>query len=223
MSDVGPDSPLTSYLAMRFALILSLLIAIVAVIFAFYNPDIVNVDLIYQEVQSPMALVIIVSLLAGVLAGILASVPSIVRRGAEVRQLRRLNDELQAAHTSAVQRPYTEGPPPDDRLSKKERRAEEKRIEEERRAEEKRAEEARRAEEKRAEERRKEEDRRAEERREEERRAETRRAEERRADAIPPSSEGATETQRLAEETRRMAEDAKRRADELERRERDRR
>lgn len=72
---------------MRFALILSLLIAIVAVVFAINNPDEITVNLIFYQVTSPLAVVVIVMLLTGVLVGILASLPSIMRRGARIRKL----------------------------------------------------------------------------------------------------------------------------------------
>jgi lipopolysaccharide assembly protein A len=90
---------------MRFALILSLLIGIIAVIFAIYNPEETTVNLITHRITSPLALVIIVTLLAGVLAGILASVPSVVRRGQEVRYLRKRVNELEGDRTTVTDRP----------------------------------------------------------------------------------------------------------------------
>lgn len=86
---------------MRFALILSLLIAIVAVVFAIYNLEPTEVNLIYDTVRAPLALVIIISLLGGVLLGILASMPSVMRRGAEVRRLRKRVEEPEGGHAPA--------------------------------------------------------------------------------------------------------------------------
>ncbi len=75
---------------MRFALILSLLVAIIAVVFAFQNPEQVDVEfLTFQSVPVPLALVIIVSLLTGVIVGSLVSVPSRLRARGRIKTLER--------------------------------------------------------------------------------------------------------------------------------------
>ena len=75
---------------MRFALILSLLVAILAVVFAFQNPAQVDVQfLTFRSVPVPLALVIIVSLLVGVLLGSLFSVPNRLRARGRIKTLER--------------------------------------------------------------------------------------------------------------------------------------
>lgn len=72
---------------MRFALVLSLLIAVLAIVFAVNNPQEVTVNLLLWEVRSTLAVTLVVVLLAGLLIGILASYPSIYRRSARIRKL----------------------------------------------------------------------------------------------------------------------------------------
>lgn len=97
---------------MRFALILSLLIAIVAVVFAMYNLEPTEVNLVYDTARAPLALVIIISLLGGVLLGILASMPSVMKRGAEVRRLRKRVEEPEGGHAPAATREERRAEPP---------------------------------------------------------------------------------------------------------------
>ena len=80
---------------MRFALVLSLLLAILAVIFASYNPGQMEVVIPFtgSQVVSQKPLVIIGTLLIGVVIGLLASVPG--RIGATLRA-RRAEKELLA-------------------------------------------------------------------------------------------------------------------------------
>jgi putative membrane protein len=73
---------------MRIALVFSLLIALIAVIFAFENPDPVNVEFLTLRSQEvPLAMVIILSLLTGVLVGALFSVPSRLRSRSRIKKL----------------------------------------------------------------------------------------------------------------------------------------
>lgn len=89
---------------MRFALVFSLLIALVAVIFAFENPDPVNVEfLTLRSREVPLALVIIVSLLAGVLIGALFSVPSRIRSRSRIKKLeKQITDSGATPHETVV-------------------------------------------------------------------------------------------------------------------------
>lgn len=73
---------------MRIALVFSLLIALVAVVFAFENPDPVNVEfLTLRSREVPLAMVIILSLLTGVIVGALFSVPSRLRSRSRIKKL----------------------------------------------------------------------------------------------------------------------------------------
>lgn len=88
---------------MRFALILSLLIAILAVVFALYNPAPTEIFIGPDYViTSPLALVVIVTLLIGVLVGALASVPGRIRSRSHVRRLEKRIAELET-HPEVVE------------------------------------------------------------------------------------------------------------------------
>ena len=81
---------------MRFALILSLLVSILAVIFAFQNPEPVDIEfLTLQSVPVPLALVVIVTLLIGVLVGTLFSVPNRFRARGRIKKLEKRIAELE--------------------------------------------------------------------------------------------------------------------------------
>lgn len=81
---------------MRFALILSLLVSILAVIFAFQNPEPVDIEfLTLQSVPVPLALVVIVTLLVGVLVGTLFSVPNRFRARGRIKKLEKRIAELE--------------------------------------------------------------------------------------------------------------------------------
>ncbi len=88
---------------MRFALIFSLLIAIVAVVFALYNPAPTQIHIGPDYVlTSPLALVIIVTLLSGVLVGALFSVPGRVRASSRIRKLEKRIAELETTPRESV-------------------------------------------------------------------------------------------------------------------------
>jgi putative membrane protein len=83
---------------MRFALIFSLLIAILAVVFALYNPAETEIYIGPDYVlTSPLALVIIVTLLAGVLIGALFSVPNRLRSRSRIKKLEKRIAELETS------------------------------------------------------------------------------------------------------------------------------
>lgn len=74
---------------MRIALVLSLILAILAVIFALQNPAYIDVNLGPFEFRGSTALILLVTFCLGVIVGILAAVPTLVRRRRRVRQLER--------------------------------------------------------------------------------------------------------------------------------------
>ena len=81
---------------MRFALILSLIVSILAVIFAFQNPEPVDIEFFtLQSVPVPLALVVIVTLLSGVLIGTLFSVPNRFRARGRIKKLEHRIAELE--------------------------------------------------------------------------------------------------------------------------------
>ena len=88
---------------MRLALVFSLLIAILAVVFALYNPDPTEIHIGPNYVlTSPLALVIIVTLLSGVLVGSLFSVPNRIRSRSRVKKLEKRIAELETAAPGTV-------------------------------------------------------------------------------------------------------------------------
>ena len=99
---------------MRFALIFSLLIAILAVVFALYNPDPTDIHIGPNYVlTSPLALVIIVTLLLGVIVGALFSVPNRVRSRSRIKRLEKRLAELETTprETVIVEKEHPAPPP----------------------------------------------------------------------------------------------------------------
>ncbi len=74
---------------MRIALVLSLLIAILAVVFALQNPAYIDVNIGPYDITHSTALILMVTFCVGVVVGILATVPSIFKRRKRVRELER--------------------------------------------------------------------------------------------------------------------------------------
>jgi len=70
-------------------LILSLIIAILAVIFALSNPGYITLRFGPYQTEQSTALVVLVSFALGVLVGILTTVPGRLKRAREIRQLRK--------------------------------------------------------------------------------------------------------------------------------------
>ena len=92
---------------MRSALIISLLLALAAAIFAIQNPGFTELNLGPWQVSASTALVIIVTFVAGVLVGILASLPSRVRSRKRVRSLEKsIADEKTTPHQAEPQAEY---------------------------------------------------------------------------------------------------------------------
>ncbi len=80
-------------------LILSLIIAILAVIFALSNPGYVTLRFGPYQTEQSTALVVLISFALGVLVGILATVPGRIKRAREIRQLRK---QLSSAGSEAT-------------------------------------------------------------------------------------------------------------------------
>lgn len=78
---------------MQILLIISLIIAIIAVVFAVQNTETATISFLAWEGNLPLALVTILSLVAGVLVGMLVSMPSIIRNKWAVRnQVKKIKD-----------------------------------------------------------------------------------------------------------------------------------
>lgn len=72
---------------MRFTLILSLLIAVLAVVFALQNPQFMEVNLLFTSTEGSTALVLIVTFALGVLVGLLSTLPGRLRDRRRIKAL----------------------------------------------------------------------------------------------------------------------------------------
>lgn len=83
---------------MRASLILALIIALLAIIFAFQNPTIIVINFGIWAVQASLAFVLLLTLASGFLIGLLVSLPAIIKRGwkssKRKRTIQELEDEL---------------------------------------------------------------------------------------------------------------------------------
>ncbi len=82
---------------MRFTLVLSLLIAILAVVFALQNPQMMEVNLFFLETQGSTALVLIITFGIGVLVGLMSTLPGRVRDRRTVKSLEKKLKNVQEA------------------------------------------------------------------------------------------------------------------------------
>lgn len=74
---------------MRFTLIVSLLLAVLAVIFALQNPDQITVNLGPFEIDGSTALILIVTFALGAFVGFLAMIPSKLKSRKTVKSLKK--------------------------------------------------------------------------------------------------------------------------------------
>lgn len=86
---------------MRFALVFSLFIAVLAVVFALQNPQMMEVNLLFVDTQGSTALVLIITFGIGVLVGLLSTLPSRVRDRRQVKSLKKSLEKSQDASFSA--------------------------------------------------------------------------------------------------------------------------
>lgn len=104
---------------MRFTLIISLLLAILAVIFSLQNPGIVDVMIFGMEYEGSKALVLILTFSVGVIVGVLAALPGYIRNRRKVNSLRKTiaerEDEVrrqkQKTRSSRTETTTSETPP----------------------------------------------------------------------------------------------------------------
>lgn len=77
---------------MRFGLVFSLILAILAVIFALQNPQTMEVNLLFFRTQGSTALVLILTFGFGVLVGLLSTLPSQLRTRRKLKKLQAEQD-----------------------------------------------------------------------------------------------------------------------------------
>ena len=95
---------------MRFTLVISLLLAILAVVFALQNPGVTDVNVLGLSYQGSKALILIITFAVGVLVGVLATLPAYFRNRSKVRSLRKTIAE----ERSETRRQRKKGPPPSE-------------------------------------------------------------------------------------------------------------
>ena len=74
---------------MRFGLLFSLLLAIVAVIFALQNPQPMDVNLLFFRTEGSTALILILTFSLGIIVGLLSSLPSRLRTRRQLKELQK--------------------------------------------------------------------------------------------------------------------------------------
>jgi putative membrane protein len=95
---------------MILALILALVFAIVAVIFALQNPMVISVSFLTYRGDWPVALLILISVGLGFLIGVLVMTPGAIRRAWTLGSLRRKVSELEKALEEQKTRQSTPAP-----------------------------------------------------------------------------------------------------------------
>lgn len=74
-------------------LVIGIIIALIAVIFAIQNSNEVLVKLFLFEKEVSLALLLLVTLIMGIATGLLVSVPGIMRRNKEIKTLKSENKQ----------------------------------------------------------------------------------------------------------------------------------
>ena len=90
---------------MRFALVFSLLIAVLAVVFALQNPQMMEVNLLFVNTQGSTALVLIITFGIGVLVGLLSALPGRIRDRRKIKSLEKSLQKVQDASLSSPSSP----------------------------------------------------------------------------------------------------------------------
>lgn len=94
---------------MRFGLLSSLVLAVLAVIFALLNSQPMDVDLLFFETEGSTALVLILTFGFGVLVGLISSLPGRLRARRKLKELQRKQS------AESTDGPSTSSAPPSSR------------------------------------------------------------------------------------------------------------
>ena len=79
---------------MFFSLVIMVAVAILAVLFATYNPTLVEIDLFGYPIQGTLGLFLVVALGVGVLVGVIVMLPSVWKRSFAIQRQRKQMEEL---------------------------------------------------------------------------------------------------------------------------------
>jgi len=80
---------------MRFFIVLALLIAIAIVVFALQNSSMITISFLAFHYNGSLALTLIIVFTLGLLSGILISIPSLLRKGSQLREHKRRVRQLE--------------------------------------------------------------------------------------------------------------------------------
>lgn len=87
---------------MRFGLLFSLLLAILAVIFALQNPQPMDVNLLFFQTEGSTALVLILTFGFGVLVGLLSSLPARLRARRKLKELQKKQSDAKTGSSTSA-------------------------------------------------------------------------------------------------------------------------
>ncbi len=87
---------------MRFSLVFSLALAIVAVIFALQNPQPMDVNLLFFKTSGSTALILILTFGFGILVGLLSTLPKQLRTRRKLKELQRTQDSSEDPSASST-------------------------------------------------------------------------------------------------------------------------
>lgn len=90
---------------MRIALIFSLILSVLAVVFALQNNDTIAVNLLFFETRGSAALVLIVTFALGVLVGLLSTLPGRIRDKRTIKKFKKGTGAESGAASSSFTMP----------------------------------------------------------------------------------------------------------------------
>lgn len=100
---------------MRFGLIFSLIIAVIAVIFALQNPQMMDVNLLFFETQGSAALILIITFGLGVVVGLISTLPSRLRTRRKLKKLEKEKGAKSKTSSSVSPQKSSSGTSPSER------------------------------------------------------------------------------------------------------------
>mgnify|MGYP000742332514 CR=1 FL=1 len=102
---------------MRFGLVFSLLLAILAVVFALQNPQTMDVNLLFFQTQGSTALILILTFGFGVLVGLLSTLPKQLRTRKKLKELEKKGASSDSGSSIKPSKPSSGRSPSSDKGS----------------------------------------------------------------------------------------------------------